>query len=154
LICKVGSCTGAVGGTSAPNIAPAITTNAPVDQILSIANLPNPASKRNHRRIIRVDQIIKWVADADPEDPISIRQLDFTDPNSLYPATEDKSSKEQWYISARRFVEIERPGNTVFAVGEFIKKKGAPRRRSLTIQTCGKMPLPREAVSPKAVLVF
>jgi hypothetical protein len=69
--------------------------------------------------------MIKWVVDADPEDLISIRQLDFTDPNSLYPATEDKSSKEQWYINAQRFVEIERPRNTVFVVGVYRKEGGA-----------------------------
>jgi hypothetical protein len=81
--------------------------------------LPNPASKRSHRRITRVGKIIKRVVDADPNDPTSIRQLDFTDPNSLYPdITDGQSGKEQWYTNAQMLVESQGPGNLIFAVGE------------------------------------
>ncbi|RDL30004.1 uncharacterized protein BP5553_10631 [Venustampulla echinocandica] len=125
-ICKAGSCAGAVCGTSAPNIAPAITTNAPGDQIPSLANLPNPASKRSHRRITRVDKIIKRVVDVDAEDPTSIRQLDFTDPNSLYSDKADGlSGKEQWYTNAQMLVGSQGPGNLIFAVGEDQQEGGA-----------------------------
>ncbi len=37
---------------------------------------------------------------------------------------------------------------------ERINKKGAPRRRSSTMQTCGKMPSPREVAPPGAVPAF
>lgn len=125
-ICKGGSCFGAVCGTSAPNIAPAITTNAPGDQIPSLADLPNPASKRSHRRITRVDKIIKRVGDVNAEDPTSIRQLDFTDPNSLYPdETNGLSGKGRWYTNAQTLVESQGPGNLIFAVGEDQKEGGA-----------------------------
>jgi hypothetical protein len=118
-ICKAGSCAGDSCGFSVPpNIAPAITTNAPGDQIPSLANLPNPAFKRSYGRITRVDKIITRVADPDPKDPTSIRKLDFTDPNSFYPDDIDGlSGKGQWYKNAVTLVESEGPGNLISAVG-------------------------------------
>jgi hypothetical protein len=125
-ICKAGSCAGALCGTSAPNIAPAITTNAPGDQIPSLANLPNLEFEKRHRRITRVDKIIKRVEHADPADPVSIRQLDFTNPDTLYPdITDGQSGKEQWYKNAQIVVEREGPGNLVFTVGENQQEGGA-----------------------------
>jgi hypothetical protein len=64
--------------------------------------------------------------DADPNDPTSIRQLDFTDPNSLYPDIADgQSGKEQWYTNAQKLVESQGPGNLIFAVGEDQQAGGA-----------------------------
>jgi hypothetical protein len=88
--------------------------------------LPNPESKRSHRRITRVDKIIKRVLDPNPKDPTSLRQLDFTDPNSFYQTTTDgRSPKEQWYKNAQALVESQGPGNLIFAVGEDQQEGGA-----------------------------
>ncbi|KAK0100455.1 hypothetical protein ONS95_008405 [Cadophora gregata] len=117
-ICRAGSCPGTVCGISSPKSAQAVATNAPGDKIPSLANLSDGVSRRALSRITRIDKIIKRVLD--PEDPTTIRQLDFTDPNSLYPNNPRPHvypPKDQWYVNAAKLVQVEGPGNLISAIG-------------------------------------
>ncbi|KAL2068318.1 hypothetical protein VTL71DRAFT_16416 [Oculimacula yallundae] len=118
LLCQARSCGSTACGISPPNVAHAVVTNAPGDQIPSLESIASVASKRTLSRITRVDKIIKRFGDR--TDPTSIRQLDFTDPNTWYDVStvhNDYPPADHWYSHALILISTQGPTNYISAIG-------------------------------------